>query len=197
MVFRQDIHNTTHGADFFRCFQYSEMGHVGTSCLPICCVLSFAFAHLGQIWNSRYKTLKDREQSAFKCYKAQDVPILKSAHLFAFALQAMSHVIILIYAYSELSTTLSGAMLQSYWNGKHETIDQTAEAFSSGMAFVTWFISKVYSIWDLRRFGYIKTRDGLICASSVVAGQFLFGPGATWAGLWHGREGVIVGLQRN
>lgn len=147
----------------------------------VCC-LTFAFARFGQLRNSRYKTKQDREQSAFECYKAQDVSILRSVYLFAFILQAMSHVILLVYAHSELSTALARAVLQSYWNSKHDTIDQTADAFSSDMAiaFTTWFISNMYSIWDLRCFGYIKTRDGLICALSVVAGHLLVGPGATW-----------------
>lgn len=158
------------------------------------CSLTFAFAHLGRIWNYRYKTKRDQEQSDFECYKAQDVPILKFAYLFAFVLQAMAHITLLVLGYNELKMVA----FQSCWNNTHTTTDQTTNLFSTDLAaaFTTWFISNIYSVWDLRRFGYITTRDGLICALSVVAGQALVGPGATWVGLWYWREGVIMGLQR-
>ncbi|QGA18409.1 hypothetical protein EYB26_006094 [Talaromyces marneffei] len=157
--------------------------------------LAFFFAYLGQIWNSRYQTPKDQEQSEFECYKAQDVPTLKSAYLFAFFLQAMVHITLLAFAYNELRTVA----FQSYWNSNHKTIHQAIDLFWSDpeIAFATWLISNIYSIWDLRCFGYIKTRDCIIGALNVVAGQLLVGPGATWAALWYWREGVIVDLQRN
>ncbi|KUL90235.1 hypothetical protein ZTR_02097 [Talaromyces verruculosus] len=161
------------------------------------CGLTFAYAQFGQIWNARYKTQKDREQSAFECYKAQDVPALKSGYLFAFVLQTVAHMTLLVYVHNKLSITLSQAVFQSFWNSNRKGMGQTTILLSGEVeiTFVTWFISNIYSIWDLRRFGYIKNRDGLVCASCVVAGQFLVGPGATWAGLWYWREEVIVGLQ--
>lgn len=165
----------------------------------LACGLTFCFAHLGRIWNSKYETQRDREQSEFECYKAQDVPVLKSAYLFAFVLQAVAHITLLAYAHNELNTTLSQTVFRSYSVSNHKSMTQITELFSDDptIAFTTWFISNIYSIWDLRCFGYIKTQDGLICVLSVVAGQILVGPGATWAGLWYWREGVIAGLQRN
>jgi hypothetical protein len=52
----------------------------------------------------------------------------------------------------------------------------------------------LYSVWCLREQGYVTTSTAVKAASAVIAGQFLFGYGATWAGLWVWREGVISGL---
>lgn len=164
------------------------------------CSLTVSFAYLDRIWSFRHDTQRDQGQSEVECYKAQDVPNLKSAYLFAFALQAIAHATLLVYAHNEPSIiTVSQVVLQSFWNSNRKFMDQATELFSTDLAitFITWFISNIYSIWDLRRFGYITTQDGLICALSVVVGQLLVGPGATWAGLWYWREGVIVGLQRD
>lgn len=161
------------------------------------CGLTFCFAHVGRIWYTKHETHKDREQSEFECYRAQDVPILKTTYLFAFILQAVAHIALLVYARDELSA-LYQSVFRSYWDSNHKSVN-LAKFFPADLAiaFTTWLIGNIYSIWDLRCFGYIKTRDGVICVLSVVAGQILVGPGASWAGLWHWREGVIAGLQIN
>ena len=125
------------------------------------------------------------------------MPILKTTYLSAFILQAVAHIALLVYARDELSA-LYQSVFRSYWDSNHKSINLT-KFFPADLAiaFTTWLIGNIYSIWDLRCFGYIKTRDGVICALSVVAGQILVGPGASWAGLWHWREGVIAGLQMN
>ncbi|KAK2604067.1 hypothetical protein N8I77_007026 [Diaporthe amygdali] len=50
----------------------------------------------------------------------------------------------------------------------------------------------LYTIWDLRRRGMITNTDTKKAAVGAITGQVLFGPGATYAGLWWWREGVLA-----
>lgn len=52
----------------------------------------------------------------------------------------------------------------------------------------------LYTVWDLRRRGYATTRAAGTAAAGLVLGQVLVGPGASYAGLWMWREGVLAGL---
>lgn len=50
----------------------------------------------------------------------------------------------------------------------------------------------LYTVWDLRRRGLVTNTETRRSAIGVLAGQVLFGPGATYAGLWWWREGVLA-----
>lgn len=50
----------------------------------------------------------------------------------------------------------------------------------------------LYTVWELRRRGMASNTDATRSAAGVLAGQVLFGPGATYAGLWWWREGVLA-----
>lgn len=50
----------------------------------------------------------------------------------------------------------------------------------------------LYAVWDLRRRGMVTNTDTRRSTIGVLAGQVLFGPGATYAGLWWWREGVLA-----
>lgn len=50
----------------------------------------------------------------------------------------------------------------------------------------------LYTVWDLRRRGMVTTTDTRRAAIGIMAGQVLFGPGATYAGLWWWREIVLA-----
>lgn len=50
----------------------------------------------------------------------------------------------------------------------------------------------LYTVWELRRRGAVSNSDAKRSAIVVLAGQVLFGPGATYAGLWWWREGVLA-----
>lgn len=47
-------------------------------------------------------------------------------------------------------------------------------------------------VWNLRRRGIVTNTDTRRSVIGVLAGQVLFGPGATYAGLWWWREGVLA-----
>lgn len=52
----------------------------------------------------------------------------------------------------------------------------------------------LYTVWDLRRRGYTTSREAKKAAAGFVVGNALVGPGASYAGLWMWREGVLAQL---
>lgn len=54
----------------------------------------------------------------------------------------------------------------------------------------------LFTVWELRRRGMVSDRDAKRGAVGVLAGQVLFGPGATYAGLWWWREGVLARMRQ-
>lgn len=50
----------------------------------------------------------------------------------------------------------------------------------------------LYTMWELRRRSIVSKQAATRSAIMVLAGQVLFGPGATYAGLWWWREGVLA-----
>lgn len=52
----------------------------------------------------------------------------------------------------------------------------------------------LYAVWDLRRRGYTTSREAKRAAAGFVVGHVLVGPGASYAGLWMWREGVLGAL---
>jgi hypothetical protein len=68
--------------------------------------------------------------------------------------------------------------------------------YDLGIASCAWLVSGLYSIWDLRRRGYVKTRDALMAAVSVCVGQILIGPGASATILSYWLDNVVAGLER-
>lgn len=62
------------------------------------------------------------------------------------------------------------------------------------LCFAAVLVWLLYSVFDLRRLGYITTRTAAYAASAAVVGQVLVGPAATYAGLWAWREKLISEL---
>lgn len=51
--------------------------------------------------------------------------------------------------------------------------------YDFGIASCAWLLSGLYSTWDLRRRGYVTTREAAKAAVGICLGQVLVGPGAT------------------
>lgn len=141
------------------------------------------------------------KESPFDSYKDADVPILKSVYYYAFALQAAAHVSTLAYAY--FHPAISFANL--FWNlpspFEHQwslptMASQVAVFFKYDLAiaFTSIAVHSLYTIWTLRKCGFIKTHQVVAPVLACILGQVLVGPGATMAGLWSWRESVIANL---
>ncbi|RYP57779.1 hypothetical protein DL770_010584 [Monosporascus sp. CRB-9-2] len=146
---------------------------------------------------------KSEEELRFDRYETHDVPLLKSVYTYAFAVQATAHIASLAYAWHHPAISIRNTffglpnLLGADWS-LPSLEAKLAVFFKYDMLFAVAgiFGGNLYSIWDLRRLGNIKTKEAVKAALSVVAGQFLVGSGATWAGLWYWREGKIASLSR-
>ncbi|KAM6505412.1 hypothetical protein FSOLCH5_014630 [Fusarium solani] len=147
-------------------------------------------------WNSSEKREGERDMSR---YEAKDVSTLQSVYTFAFAVQAMTHITTLSYAWHHPEISICKTFLnlpnpfKSEWS-LPSLYTKLAVFFQYDMALgvVGYLGSQLYSIWDLRRLGYIQTVEAVKAGLSVAAAQLLVGPGATWAGLWYWREGKLA-----
>ncbi|KAK7217804.1 hypothetical protein V2G26_005807 [Clonostachys chloroleuca] len=152
----------------------------------------------------RYHRAKGQEKEDkmdMERYADKDLPILRSVYTYAFATQATVHIASMAYAWSHPNISLFKSFLQvpnpfiSDWNlpnlgaklgtfFKYDMLLFTASSLATGL----------YSIWDLRRLGYVTTADAFTAFLGTVAGQFLVGPGATWSGLWYWRENRLASV---
>ncbi|KAH8203527.1 hypothetical protein TruAng_002275 [Truncatella angustata] len=150
--------------------------------------------------SSRDEAEETQKLESFDRYKTTDVPILQFVYKYAFALQATAHISILAYAYShDISLFRTFFNLPNIFKPEWNLVDLSSEIntfFKFDQLFATTAIlaSNLYSVWDLRRLGYIRTREAFNAAVGVFGGQALVGSGATWAALWYWREQVLSNL---
>ncbi|KAB8228065.1 uncharacterized protein BDW43DRAFT_323334 [Aspergillus alliaceus] len=149
----------------------------------------------------RSEGAQENSPGGFHRYEKDDVPILNSAYTYAFIVQATVHVATLAYAWSHPDISIANAFFglpnpfRAQWNIVSLS-KQVATFFryDGATALAAYVGGNLYSIWDLRRLGYIETRTGIKAALGVVAGVFIAGPGATWAALWSWREDKIANI---
>ncbi|KAF6803052.1 FAD binding domain-containing protein [Colletotrichum sojae] len=135
----------------------------------------------------------------WEIFENRDLPSLQTGYAFSFCVAAVVHTCALLYG------SLSPAI--SLWRAFFDVpsfaaadlkIDMGAfmkyDLLLLGAAVAFWCL---YSAYDLRRLGYVSTRAAVCASTAVLAGQVVVGPGATYAGLWAWREGVIAGLMKN
>lgn len=176
---------------------------------PLVPFLVKAFSTGMRWWKKAGKTLiaEEKEQEdvkqRFAHYGDDDVNDLKSAYSYASILQASAHIATLAYSCSrpglsfrKIFCSLPTPFAKNWNSPNHAAEVATLFRYDMALAVGTFAAHNLYSIWQLRRDGYIRTRDAAKAAIAVVFGQLVVGPGATWTGLWHWREGVVAGLIR-
>ncbi|KAI1800760.1 putative monooxygenase [Daldinia bambusicola] len=170
---------------------------------PLFNVLTSAFSAGLERWQRGEKSAEEyEEEHRYDRYETTDVPILKSVYTYAFAVQATVHIATLSYAWMHPGISIAKTFFglpnpfTPSWN-LNGIFAELATFFKYDMVFaVTSFVcSNLYSIWDLRRLGYIKTTEAVKAGLAVIAGQFVVGSGATWAGLWKWREEKLASLE--
>ncbi|GME48263.1 FAD binding domain containing protein [Neofusicoccum parvum] len=65
------------------------------------------------------------------------------------------------------------------------------------LCFLSVFIWLLYSIFSMRRRGYVTNGQAGKAVAAVLFGQFVIGPGATYAGLWCWRETTLEALSKS
>ncbi|KAF7562282.1 hypothetical protein G7046_g1870 [Stylonectria norvegica] len=159
-------------------------------------VLMITLPAISRSWS---KTKDTDSASYLDRYKSLDVAILRFAYEFTSAIQATIHVAILIYCMQ--SGILSTAVLEvSRLYGSNESgkgnYSGLLSLFTSNIPVTVLGIvtQNLYSIWDLRRAGFITTWVMAKTMACLTATVIMFGPGAAWAGLWSWRESIISSL---
>lgn len=130
--------------------------------------------------------------------------VLREAYSDLFFVQAAGHVV----AVASLA-----AQAWTLW-GKLAEMAPGATALTKARAVLGWLLEPMgftrfqllslsaaatatlglYTVWDLRRRGYTTSREAKRAAAGFVVGNVLVGPGASYAGLWMWREGVLGAL---
>ncbi|KAF2997209.1 hypothetical protein E8E14_001370 [Neopestalotiopsis sp. 37M] len=141
------------------------------------------------------------EPAYFERYASKDVPILQRVYKYAFAVQATMHIATLVYSCSagfplaktfglpSFLTSISGVGQLDSQAGTYINLDRV-------LATVAIVASNLYTVWDLRQSGYVKTQEAGKAAVGIILGQALVGSSAAWAGLWYWREKVLFSLRR-
>lgn len=134
-------------------------------------------------------------------YQNQDVRRLKLAYQVAFWSQSLSHLAVHVRTGISPMTTSGLGLHQlsdvlTRGSSSIAKAQQTSALLGPEMAVATlvFLCSNLYSVWDLRRVGYIKTNTAVWAAASILVGWLAVGPGATWAALWYWREDIISSL---
>lgn len=125
-----------------------------------------------------------------------EVPALKTAYAVAFGLQAIKHLSTVpwvLQCYENITSRLSRSAAVSAVRAS-KTLER---GLSDAMATeplpyykLATGIVGLYEVWDLRRRGYVTTRES-IQAAVIFGGALHFcGVGAGYAGLWYWRENI-------
>ncbi|KAH6684839.1 FAD binding domain protein, partial [Plectosphaerella plurivora] len=134
-------------------------------------------------------------------YQNQDVRRLKLAYRVAFWAQSLSHLAVHLHTgVSPITTSSLG--LKHVLDVVTRRSSSTARTQKSpaplgpdvAVAALVFLCSNLYSVWDVRRVGYVKTNSAVLAAALVLLGWLAVGPGATWAALWYWRENIISSL---
>ncbi|KAF6824067.1 FAD binding domain-containing protein [Colletotrichum plurivorum] len=135
----------------------------------------------------------------WEIFENRDLPSLQTGYAFSFCVAAVVHACAIVYGSLSPAISLWCAFfdIPSFATADLK-IDMGAfmkyDLLLLGAAVVLWCL---YSAYELRRLGYVSTKAAVGAGAAVLAGQVVVGPGATYAGLWAWREGVVAGLMKN
>lgn len=136
-------------------------------------------------------------------YSTSEASTLKKAYAAAFVMQAVPHVIGLGRALLRTSQSLAvaaGVLRRGRGRGLIPSSPSNAllvlESWDLALYAGASLAYGLYTVWTLRRKGFVDDGEAKKAAAGVVAGQVLFGPGATHTGLWWWREEVLARMVR-
>lgn len=133
-------------------------------------------------------------------YSTSEASTLKKTYAAAFVAQAVPHVIGLGRALLRTSQSLAAAAsvlrrgLVPSSSPSHALL--VLESWDLALYAGASLAYGLYTVWTLRRRGFVDDGEARKAAAGVVAGQVLFGPGATHTGLWWWREEVLARMVR-
>ncbi|KAI5456632.1 hypothetical protein BGZ63DRAFT_434688 [Mariannaea sp. PMI_226] len=142
--------------------------HLWTATLMCGVLLVAGTVRLVQVHQSRVSKLEspsDLAARSLKNYGKKDLQPLMQCYGLVLAICSSVHVASMIYALKTGHSSCAGFTDISCW------------------------------VWELRRQGYIDTKQAGQAALSIAVGQTLVGPGAVYVAAWRWREGVLANLE--
>ncbi|KAI1638478.1 FAD binding domain protein [Biscogniauxia mediterranea] len=159
-------------------------------------------------WRSRRQQQQKGPEWDYEASRRQtaeeDCQSLESVYTHNIAVQATLHIATLAYAHFNPHISIAEMFLgvpnplDATWKLPN-TASEVAVLlkFDLAIASTAWFARGLYSIWNLRRHGYIRTQEALKAAISAFLGQIIIGPGATWTSLAYWEERVLANFKQN
>ncbi|TQN68038.1 FAD-dependent monooxygenase andE [Colletotrichum shisoi] len=148
-------------------------------------VLSGALAYVSRTKSLAWEIFESKDLASLRIGYALCFSATATLHVAAVAYARLSPSVSLVEAFLGLPTVASmglGNDLVGFW--KYDML----------LCFAAVAVWCLYSVYELRRLGYVTTRAAIGAAVLTVAGHVLVGPGATYAALWAWREDVVAGL---
>ncbi|KAI5927509.1 FAD binding domain protein [Camillea tinctor] len=150
------------------------------------------------------KGFKRDIESASQQTAEEEYASLEGIYTHNIAVQAASHIATLVYAYFNPNISIAEMFfgVPSPLSAKWDLPTTTSEVavflkFDLAIASTAWLVSGLYSIWNLRRHGYIRTRDAVKATVASFLGQVVIGPGATWTCLAYWEESVLASFKHS
>lgn len=144
---------------------------------------------LAWVGSKAVQALSPAKPFDLEIFDNQDLPYLQSGYAFCFFASAITHICTFMYAGLSPSVSIS----QSFFSLPGlDSIDITAGFWKYDMllCFGSVAVWLLYSVFELRRLGYITTSRMFTAMGLTVASGVLVGPAATYAGVWAWRESI-------
>ncbi|WYZ44688.1 hypothetical protein EsH8_VIII_000004 [Colletotrichum jinshuiense] len=148
-------------------------------------VLSGALGYISRTKSLDWEIFENRDLASLRIGYALCFFAAATLHAAALAYSRLSPSVSLFKAFLDLPTVASmslGNDLAGFW--KYDML----------LCFAAVAVWCLYSVYELRRLGYVTTRAAIGAAALTLTGHVLVGPGATYAALWAWREEVIARL---
>lgn len=145
---------------------------------------------LAWVGSKAVQALSPTKPFDLEIFENRDLPYLQSGYAFCFFATAITHICTFLYAGLSPSVSISQAFFSL---PEFDSIDLTGFfKYDMLLCFSSVAIWLLYSLFELRRFGYIKTSTAFKALGLTLASGVLVGPGATYAGVWAWRESIIA-----
>lgn len=145
---------------------------------------------LAWVGSKALSALRPTKRFDLEIFENKDLPYLQCGYAFCFFATAITHICILLYG----GLTPSVSFSQAFFNlPGFDAIDISAFwKYDMLLCFSSVMVWLLYSVFELRRSGYITTSTVFNAVGLTLASGVLVGPAATYAGVWAWRESVIA-----
>lgn len=145
---------------------------------PLFSALTWAFSECIRSMKRRRESLSDTKEGElapepeyFERYSPTDVPMLQRVYKYAFAIQGTMHVATLVYScccadFALVTAFPTSKASLSQLGSRAVTFITVDQVFAT----IATLASNLYTVWDLRRLGYVKTQEAYKAAAGVILG---------------------------